>query len=274
MLNVCVAGITGWTGRAIAAGVIAAPDMELVSAVSRKAAGRDAGEVLDLPRQGVTVSGDLASALDARPADVLIDYTHPGTVMDHLRTALARGVSAVVGTSGLTGDEYATLDAEARTAGLGIVVAGNFSLTAALLNHFALTAARFIEHFEVIDYGKAAKPDAPSGTARELAERLGAQRRPRLDWPLEDLIGPRELRGGTINGVQVHSVRLPGYTASVDALFAVPGSRLVLRHEAGTDASVYVDGTLLAARRAPGLQGVVRGLDRLIFGNLATENER
>jgi 4-hydroxy-tetrahydrodipicolinate reductase len=267
MLKVCVAGITGWTGRAIAAGVIAAEDMELTSAVARKAAGEDAGEVLGLAHQGVEVSADLVTALDSRPADVLIDYTHPGAVMEHLRAAIARRVPAVVGTSGLAEKDYTTLDAEARKAGVGIVASGNFSLTAALVNHFALTAARFIEHFEVIDYGKAAKPDAPSGTALELAERLGNERRPRLDWPLEDLIGPRELRGGTINGVQVHSVRLPGYTASVDAIFAVPGSRLILRHEAGTDAGIYVEGTLLAARRVPALRGVTRGLDRLIFGD-------
>lgn len=269
MLKVCVAGITGWTGRAIAAGVIAADDMELVAAVARNAAGRDAGEVLGLAPNGTEVSADLAGTLDAAAVDVLIDYTHPDAVMGHLETAIARGIPAVVGTSGLTDGDYAVLDKAARNAGIGIVAAGNFSLTAALLNHFALTAARYIEHFEVIDYGKAAKPDAPSGTARELAERLGGTRQPRLDWPLEDIIGPRELRGGSINGVQVHSVRLPGYTASADAIFAVPGARLVLRHEAGTDAAIYVDGTLLAARRAPTLRGVIRGLDRLVVGDLA-----
>lgn len=269
MLNVCVAGMTGWTGRAITAGVIAADDLDLVSAVARRAAGRDAGEALDLEPAGVDISPDLATALEASQPDVVIDYTHPDAVMDHLRLALSHDVHAVVGTSGLTDEDYRVLDAEARAAGVGIVASGNFSLTAALLSHFALTAARFVEHFEVIDYGKAAKPDAPSGTALELAERLGGVRRPRIDWPLEDVIGPRELRGGTINGVQVHSVRLPGYTASADAIFAVPGSRLVLRHEAGTDAGVYVDGTLLAARRVPELRGVVRGLDRLIVGDLA-----
>jgi len=269
MLKVCMAGITGWTGKAIGAGIIAANDMELVSAVARKSAGQDAGEVLGLERQGVAISADLESALDAGQPDVVIDYTHPGSIKAHVRTCIARGVPVVVGASGLNEDDFAELDAEARTAGVGIVASGNFSLTAALLNHFALTAARYIEHFEVLDYGKAAKPDAPSGTALELAERLGDERQPRLDYPLEDIMGPRELRGGTINGVQVHSVRLPGYTASADAIFAIPGARLVLRHEAGTDAAIYVDGTLLAARRVGDLTGVVRGLDRLIVGDLA-----
>lgn len=269
MLRVCVAGITGWTGSAIGAGAIAAGDVELVSAVARSAAGQDAGEALGLAHHGVAISADLESALDAGRPDVVIDYTHPSCVKQHIRSCIARGIAVVVGTSGLDRDDYAELDAEARAAGVGIVASGNFSITAALLNHFSLIAAHYIDHYEVLDYGKAAKPDAPSGTALELAERLGDESAPRLEYPLEEVMGPRELRGGTINGVQVHSVRLPGYTASADTIFAIPGARLVMRHEAGTDARIYVAGSLLAARRAVGLSGVVRGLDRLIVGDLA-----
>ena len=95
--------------------------------------------------------------------------------------------------------------------------------------------------------------------------RSGEVRRPQLDYPLEEIIGSREARGGTINGVQVHAVRLPSYAASVDALFTVPGSRLILKHDAGTDASIYAEGTLLAARRVTTIVGLVRGLDRLLF---------
>lgn len=265
MTRICVAGATGWTGRAVAAAALDAEDLTLVGAVARRAAGQDLGSALGRAPAGVSVSGSVEAALEAAPADVLVDYTHPTAVKGHALAALERGVAVVVGTSGLTGEDYAELDAAARAAGRGVLAAGNFAITAALLNHFALIAARFIEHFEVIDYGKAAKPDAPSGTARELAERLGAVRRPRLDHPIEQTIGPKELRGGTIGGVQVHSVRLPSYTASVDALFTVPGARLKLSHDAGTDASVYAQGTLLAARRVGGFVGLKRGLDSLLF---------
>src|SRR3546814_3578984 len=112
-----------------------------------------------------------------------------------------------------------------------------FSLTAALVQHFALIAARHIGHFEVIDYAKAAKPDAPSGTAREMAERLGDVRKPELGYPLDKVGGTPETRGGTVNGVQVHAVRLPSYTASVEAIFAVPGARMTLRPDAGETAA-------------------------------------
>jgi 4-hydroxy-tetrahydrodipicolinate reductase len=265
MVKVCMAGVTGWTGRAITEALVAAEDLTLTGAVARKAAGQDLGEALGLARQGLVVSKSVSEALDSAACDVLIDYTHPDSIKGHVLEAVGRGVCVVIGTSGLTAEDYAEIDAAARSAKVGVLASGNFAITAALLSHFALQAARYIEHFEVIDYAKSAKPDAPSGTARELAERLGEVRQPAIDWPLDQIRGPRELRGGSINGVQVHSVRLPSYTASVDALFTVPGARLKLTHDAGTDARVYAKGTLLAARKVGGFVGLKRGLDQLLF---------
>ncbi|HEY9549603.1 MAG TPA: 4-hydroxy-tetrahydrodipicolinate reductase, partial [Kiloniellaceae bacterium] len=226
MTKICMAGVTGWTGRAVAAGILDADDLELTGALARKAAGLDVGDALGRAPTGIAITADLGEALAG--AEVLIDYTHPEAVKEHARAAVKRGISVVIGTSGLTAADYAVLDAEATAAGVGILAAGNFSLTAALVQHFALIAARHIGHFEVIDYASAKKPDAPSGTAREMAERLGDLRRPELGYPLDAVTGTPETRGGTVNGVQVHAVRLPSYTASVEAVFAVPGARMTL----------------------------------------------
>lgn len=263
MTKICMAGVTGWTGKAIAAGILDADDLTLTGALARKAAGLDVGDVLGRGPVGVAITADLGAALDR--AEVLIDYTHPDAVKAHARAAIRRGIAVVIGTSGLTAADYAELDADARKAGVGVLAAGNFSLTAALVQHFALIAARHIGHFEVIDYAKAAKPDAPSGTAREMAERLGDVRKPELGYPLDKVGGTPETRGGTVNGVQVHALRLPSYTASVEVVFAVPGARMTLRHDAGETAAPYVAGTLEAARRVRGVTGLVRGLDRLLF---------
>lgn len=264
MINICMAGVTGWTGKAIAAGILAADDLELTGALARKAAGLDVADVLGGEATGVVITADVGEALAG--AEVLIDYTHPEAVKEHTRAAIHRGISVVIGTSGLTAADYAELDEEAKAAGVGVLAAGNFSLTAALVQHFALIAAEHIGHFEIIDYAKAAKPDAPSGTAREMAERLGDVRKPELGHPLEKVGGTPETRGGSVNGVQVHAVRLPSYTASVEAIFAVPGARMSLRHDAGESAAPYVAGTLAAARKVRQVKGLVRGLDRLLFG--------
>src|SRR3546814_7271152 len=204
MTKICMAGVTGWTGRAVAAGILDADDLELTGALARKAAGLDVGDALGRAPTGIAITADLGEALAG--AEVLIDYTHPEAVKEHARAAVKRGISVVIGTSGLTAADYAVLDAEAPAAGVGILAAGNFSLTAALVQHFALIAARHIGQFEVIDYASAKKPDAPSHTAREMAERLGDLRRPELGSQLAAVTGTPETRGGHVNGVPVHAL--------------------------------------------------------------------
>ncbi len=249
MLRVGIAGVTGWTGSAVAVAVEAADDLELVFGVARSD-----------PTRFSTV----AEALDAVEADVVVDYTHASVVGENVRTALERGAAAVVGSSGLSAADYDELDALARERGLGVVAAGNFSLSAALVLRFAVEAARHLERWEVVDYASATKPDAPSGTAREIAERLAEVGEPRIDVPLDEVLGAVEARGATIAGTQVHSLRLPGFVVSTEVLFAAPGERLTLRHDAGDSPVPYVAGTLLAIRAVPGLVGLTRGLDRLL----------
>ena len=263
-LNICIAGATGWTGRALVAAVLESDGLALSAAVARRAAGQDIGSAIGLEAAGTAISGSVAEALGT-PTDVLIDYTAPDAVKGHVLTAVAAGVAVVVGTSGLEAADYAEIDAAARESGVGVIAAGNFSLTAALLQHFALFAARHVPHWEILDYAGAGKPDAPSGTARELAERLGEVAKSDLGVAIEDMFGPRETRGAEIGGARVHSLRLPSYVISCEAIFGMAGERLTLRHDAGDSAEPYVAGTLLAARKAGGVKGLVRGLDRILF---------
>jgi 4-hydroxy-tetrahydrodipicolinate reductase len=248
-IRVCVAGITGWTGRPVAEAVRNADDLELVAGVSRSDPG---------------AYSSVVDALEAAPADVLVDYTHASVVKGNVAAAIDRGVHAVVGSSGLTTADYAELDSAARARGVGVVAAGNFSLTAALLLRAAVDAARHLDAWEIVDYAGAAKPDAPSGTARELAERLGEVRAPSSPVPVEEVVGPREARGASVAGSQVHSVRLPSFVVSTEVVFAAAGERLSIRHDAGETAAPYVAGTLLAIRTVVRRVGVTRGLDRLL----------
>lgn len=267
-LRICIGGATGWTGSALVTGVLAADDLELSGAVAPRSAGRDIGEVLGKPAQGVNVAASVALALKAKPADVYIDYTHPTAVKANVLTALDLGVPAIIGTSGLSAEDYAEIAARAEKQGLGVVASGNFSLTAALATRFAVMAAKHVADYEIIDYAKYSKPDVPSGTAREMAERMGAVQPSVPGVPIDKILGPKETRGADIGGGRVHSVRLPGYVIAVEAIFGMNGERLTIRHDAGTSAEPYVGGTLLAARRVVAMKGLVRGLDNLLFGQL------
>jgi 4-hydroxy-tetrahydrodipicolinate reductase len=248
-LRVCIAGITGWTGSAIAPAVEDADDLELVGGVARSD-----------PNRPSTV----AEALTATPADVLVDFTHASAVKANVLAALEHGANVVIGSSGLSADDFDEIDARAREAGLGVVAAGNFSLTAALLLRSAVVAAKHFDTWEIIDYASAKKTDAPSGTARELAERLAEVREPTIGVPVDQVIGPDGARGATVAGVQVHSVRLPSFVVSTEVVFAAPGERLSIRHDADQTPAPYVAGTLLAVRAVPGRIGLTRGLDRLL----------
>jgi 4-hydroxy-tetrahydrodipicolinate reductase len=251
-VSICVAGITGWTGSAVAEGVAAADDLELRSGVSRSAAGDQL--------HGAPVHASVEEALEG--VNVLIDYTSHDAVKANALAAIERGVAVVIGTSGLTAEDFADLDEAARAQSVGVISSGNFSVTAAMAQAAALLAAKHIPSWEVIDYASAGKADAPSGTARELAEKLGEAH---VERAVEDTSGVREARGGRIGGTQVHSLRLPSFTVSTEVVFALPDERLTIRHDAGSSAAPYVAGTLLAARAAPTTVGVVRGLATLLL---------
>ena len=262
-LKVCIAGATGWVGRPLSLAVSASDDLSLVGAVSRTQRGRNLKDVFGDPSLDVTVSGSVAEALDT-PADVLVDYTKADVVKANVLTAVRRGVHVVVGSSGLTDEDFVEISEAASEHGVGVIAAGNFAITAVLLQRFACEAAKYLSHREVIDYASDAKQDAPSGTTRELAFRLSEVRRPESTHPVEETIGERESRGTTLNGVQVHSIRLPGYVIGVEAIFGAKDERLSIRHDAGSGAGPYIQGTLLAIRKVREHVGLVRGLDRIM----------
>jgi len=247
----------------LARGIARTEDIELVSAVGRTHAGRILGNVLDEPRLGCSIFGTVEEALEF-PCDVFVEYTKPDVARTNVMAALDRGADAVIGTSGLTDNEYAVLAAVAESRGRGVLAVGNFALTAVLLMKFAEMAARLVPQWEVIDYASDAKRDAPSGTARELAARLSRIGEAGLTVPLEETQGEAGTRGARMGGTQVHSLRLPGYTISAEVIFGMADQRLSIRHDSGTSAEPYVDGALLAIRKMGSFVGLRRGLDAVL----------
>ncbi len=207
-----------------------------------------------------------ASAAEAlaHACDVFVEYTSPEVARANILTALARGAHVVVGTSGLTENDFAEIETVARQEHLGVLACGNFALTAVLLQKFAVAAAKLIPQWEIIDYAADSKTDAPSGTARELATLLAEVRPPEPTVPIDQTIGLREARGVTLGGSQIHSVRLPGHVLSAEIIFGMPDQKLSIRHDAGSSARPYVDGALMAIRKVSTLMGLHRGLDSVL----------
>jgi 4-hydroxy-tetrahydrodipicolinate reductase len=263
MINVCFAGITGWTAPAIVAAIAEADDLALTSGVSRSA-GHSLAAITAVQGPGdgfATVAEALASA----PVDVLVDHTSASAVKDNVWTAVEAGIHVVIGSSGLTANDFEELDRIARDRGVGVIAAGNFSVMAAVLRRASAMAAELLDNWEVIDYASDGKADVPSGTSRELAETLGRVRTPATTVALADLHGPVEARGTEVAGTRIHSVRLPSFVVTTEIVFGGPGERLIMRHDPGLSPDPYVAGTLLAVRKSADIAGVRRGLDSLLF---------
>jgi 4-hydroxy-tetrahydrodipicolinate reductase len=269
MIKVCFAGVTGWTAPPILAAIDAADDLSLTCGVSRSAAGRTLAEAT-ASQSGGFIYASVSEALQSTEVDVLIDYTSAAIVKANVLTAVRAGAHVVIGSSGLTAGDYTELDRLARNRGVGVIAAGNFSIMAAILNRAAALAARYLHHWEILDYASADKPDVPSGTSRELAETMAEVRIPESALPLSRLGGPVEARGTEVAGTRIHSVRLPSFAVTTEIVFGGEGERLVMRHDPGESPDPYVGGTLLAIRKAADVPGVRRGLDSLLTDPAST----
>ncbi len=264
-LKIGISGASGWVGRPLCVAISKTDDLELVAAVARSHAGRLLAEITGHPGHGLMVAGSVEQALPETGAcDVWVDFTSASAVKANVMSAMVRGAHVVIGSSGLTEEDFEEIDRAALRAGVGVIAAGNFAITVVLLQRFACEAAKYLSHWEIIDYATDEKVDAPSGTARELAFRLSQVAQPRNRVPLADTVGMRESRGATLKGSQIHSVRLPGHVLGIEALFGSAEERLSIRHDAGSGAAPYIDGTLLAIRRVVTRVGLVRGLDRIM----------
>ncbi|MDO8752260.1 MAG: 4-hydroxy-tetrahydrodipicolinate reductase [Anaerolineales bacterium] len=263
-IRITLAGATGWAGSALARAIAKTSDITLVSAVARTHAGMILGDVLNEPLLNCPVYATAQEALTAHPSDVFFEFTKPDVAKQNILSALKHGAHVVVGTSGLSDADYAEIATVAEKKKLAVLGVGNFALTVVLLQKFSETAAKYIPQWEIIDYASDKKKDAPSGTVRELANRLGNVRPSELTIPLEETQGVVETRGARMNGSQVHALRLPGYTISVEVIFGMPDQKLIIRHDSGTSAQPYVDGSLLAIRKVDTFVGLRRGLDTVM----------
>ncbi len=255
MIRVTLAGATGWVGKPLALAIEEAEDLQLAAAIARRARGERLG--------GVTIHGSVEEAL-ATPSDVFVDYTSAASVKANVLSAIGAGLHVVIGSSGLAQDDFREIDAAARSAAVGVVAVGNFAIAAALLQRFAVEAAKYLPSWEIIDSAYDGKIDAPSGMARELAWRISEVRAPHVEVPVEKIVGRAEARGADVDRSRIHSLRLPGYTIGLEVRFGQQDERLSLQYDGGPGAAPYIGGTLLAIRRVRDFTGLVRGLDRIL----------
>lgn len=244
MIHVAVIGAQGRMGATVVEAVNGADDMEFV-------AGLDAS--------------DQITASNLGGAEVAVDFSTPSVTEANVHALLDAGVNVVVGTTGWSDESYERVRVHAEESGRCVLIAPNFAMSAVLAMKFAALAAPYFESAEVIEMHHPNKVDAPSGTAVATAKGIAASRGKAGCGPMPDATqsDPLGARGGAVDGVPVHAVRLRGLTASEEILLGNPGEQLVIRMDS-FDRFSFMPGVLLGVREVSKHPGLSIGLDTVL----------
>ncbi|HRF58334.1 MAG TPA: 4-hydroxy-tetrahydrodipicolinate reductase [Fimbriimonadaceae bacterium] len=263
MIRVVVAGVAGRMGREVARTLGATEDLLLVAAVDRREVGRSVADLVGAPAAPVPIAGELATAIHATQAEVLVDFTQPEAARPNAIAALEAGCAVVIGTSGLGASELDEIEAVAVRQRTPALVVPNFAIGAVLMMKFAAEAARWMPWAEVIELHHDGKLDAPSGTATRTAQLIAEARSVAPEMPAGTVVKFEGARGASVSGVPVHSVRLRGLVAHQEVLFGGDGETLSIRHDS-LDRRSFMEGVKLCVRGVRQLTGLTVGMDALM----------
>lgn len=263
-MKVAVVGAAGRMGREVLKALAASPDFEVVAAIDRELVGTNCQELVGGKGPNIEIEDKLGAALDRTKPDALVDLSNASGATAHALSALTRGISPVIGTTGLSESsirELASASRETKTPGIYVP---NFAIGAVLMMRFAQIAAKWLPNCEIIELHHDKKEDAPSGTAILTAQLIGEARsepptrKPRSVFKVEGV------RGGLCHETPIHSVRLPGYVAHQEVIFGGTGEVLTIRHDS-MDRVSFMEGVKLCLSEVRGLNGFVVGMDKILF---------
>ena len=269
-IPVVVNGAAGKMGREVVKAVAQAEDMTLLGAIDRSPEhqGKDAGELAGIDALEIPITDQLEPMLafvsQDRQLGVMVDFTHPSTVYDNIRSAIAYGIRPVVGTTGLSPTQIYDLTEFADKASTGCLLIPNFSIGMVLLQQAAIQAAQHFDHVEIIELHHNQKADAPSGTAIQTAQMLAEMGKAYNQASVEETEKLPGARGSLAkDGIRIHSIRLPGLIVHQEVIFGAAGQVYTLRHDT-SDRACYMPGVLLAIRKVLQLKSLVYGLEKIL----------
>ena len=259
-IKVVVYGASGRVGQEVVKAACNDPETQLVGCVDVKAT----AEQLTLPDGSGTVpfSTDLTTIIESCQPDVIVDFSVARASMPAVRTASKRGVNMVIGTTGFSAVDLDEIQKLAEANEVCVFVASNFALGAVLMMHLAKITGKYMDHAEIIELHHDRKLDAPSGTSRTTArDMLAARGKPFLPPTVVGEDSPA--RGNVIDGINIHSVRLPGQMAHQEIIFGSEGQTLRIRHDQ-ISREAFMPGVMLAVKEVMKRKGFIYGLDKIL----------
>lgn len=259
MSKVLVNGALGRMGSEVVRAVNKAADLELVGGVDI----HGAGMTVSTKTGSKPVYTNLEVALAETNPDVVVDFTRPDVVMEGLRIILKTGIHAVVGTTGFTPERLTEVKELAEANHTSVLIAPNFALGAVVMMKLAAEAAKYFTDVEIIEKHHDQKLDAPSGTALLTAQMITKVRKEHQQGHPEEKETLTGVRGGAVQGIRIHSLRLPGYVASQEVVFGSQGETLKIINDP-VNRECYMPGVLLGCRKILERRGLVYGLDQIL----------
>ncbi|MCK8826250.1 4-hydroxy-tetrahydrodipicolinate reductase [Natroniella acetigena] len=264
--KIVVAGANGKMGQEVVRMIARVDDFELVGAVDIIDVGEDINQLLGLEGPIVEIEEDLAQVIADTEPDVLVDFTNPQVVMGDIKQAIEQKVDIVVGATGIIEADLTRIEEWNQGLDTKVVIAPNFAIGAILMMQFSKQAAKFMDDVEIIELHHDQKIDAPSGTAIKTAELIKENLTVEQEEQVEEIEKLPGARGGEQDGINIHSLRLPGLVAHQEVIFGGLGQTLTIRHDSINRKS-FMPGVELAIRKLDEINGVVYGLDNLIDFN-------
>lgn len=263
-IRVAVVGAMGRMGREVLKALTPNEGFDVLLAIDHNEVGTNIRDVVGPKANDVVVESKLGAALDRTSVDVVVDFSSAAGAATHAISAIKRGASPVIGTTGMKDEELREITLLCTEAKVPGIYAPNFAIGAVLMMRFSQMAAKFMPDVEIIEMHHDRKEDAPSGTAMLTAEMIesGRQETPSKKHTLHQRV--EGVRGGRWHDTPIHSVRLNGLVAHQMVVFGGPGETLTIRHDS-MDRTSFMQGVKLCVREVGNLKGFVIGMDNVLF---------
>ncbi len=262
-IRVVVTGVLGKMGMETVKAVVNDKELELVGTVDVRGKNEPVATIAGREINGIYIQNDLDLVIEQARPDVMVDFTNPQAVFNNAKAALKNRITSIIGTTGLNEVELKQLEKMAWENEVGIAIIPNFAIGAVLMMKFAREAAQYFPDVEIIEMHHDQKMDAPSGTAIKTAEMINENRGLKLPRNVREYEKIAGCRGGDVDRIRIHSVRLPGFVAHQEVIFGGVGQSLTIRHDS-FDRIGFMPGVTMVIKKMIGKKGLIYGMENLM----------
>lgn len=262
-INIVLGGPRGKMGTEAIKMMTNEPHFQLVACIDRKNNGKTLHDIQHICDENIPIFDDAASCFQEIKADVYVDLTVPQIGFEYAKLALEHHICSVIGTSGFSEEQIDELSILAEQNKTGCIIAPNFALGAVLMMLFSKMAAKYFPDVEIIEKHHDKKIDAPSGTALKTIDLIKQSRTSKIQGHPDEYEIIAGARGGDVDGIRVHSMRLPGLVAHQEIVFGSKSQLLTIKHDSFHRES-FMDGLKLAIEKVTHMQKLVYGLEHVL----------